>query len=268
MTNQFQTIIYETDGPIAKITLNRPEKLNAINAQMAGELRVAFNEVNGDPAVRVLVLTGAGRAFSSGADVGAWPDRQRAREEEAKKRGKVALPTPTAASPQPRDLEHIVEKPVLASINGVCAGAGYGLALASDIRIASTNARFSHVYMRRALVTSCEVWFLPRLLGLGPALYHILMRDDMSVQEAERWGLVCKVVPPEDLERETRIIAEHLAAGPPTAMKFSKRAVYKGLLTDLDSTMEYVGYCRALNAVSGEWQEGTAAFLEKRRPVY
>lgn len=262
----YKYIVYEKDTRIAKITMNRPQKFNAMFPDMEEELLSAFRDCQKDDNIRVLVLTGAGRAFSSGEDV-AWL-QERARRLEGIPPEQRPVPTPMWASPIPRALVDIVEKPVIASVNGVCAGAGYGLALASDIRIASEKARFAHIYLRRALTTSCEVWLLPRLIGLGPAFYHILMADDMDAQEALRLNLVSRVVPHEKLEAETRELALQIAERPPVATRFTKRAIYKGLLSSLNDTMEFVGYARAAAAGSREPEEGRRAFLEKRKPVF
>ncbi|MBI2846410.1 MAG: enoyl-CoA hydratase/isomerase family protein [Chloroflexi bacterium] len=263
---EYKHIVYEKDSRIAKVTMNRPQKLNAMFPEMEEELISAFRDCQKDDNIRVLVFTGTGRAFSSGEDVRVLQERA----EQLKKASPEQKPTPTPmwASPIPRAMIDIVEKPVIASVNGVCAGAGYGLALASDIRIASENARFAHVYLRRALTTSCEVWFLPRLIGLGPAFYHILTADDMDAKEALRLNFVCKVVPQEKLEAETRDLALKIAERPPVATKFTKRAIYKGLLSSLAETMEFVGYARAAAAGSRESEEGRRAFLEKRKPVF
>ena len=261
----YKDIVYQVQNRVAIVTMNRPEKLNNLGGGLEEELRHAFRECNADPDVRVVVITGAGRAFSSGADVNSlqqWDERRTSGGETA------AMATPGAASPLPRYMEQTVEKPVIAAINGVTAGAGYGLALASDIRIASEQAVFHHVYLRRALVASAETWLLPRLIGLGPAMYHVLTADAMDAQEALRLNLVVKVVPHGQLMEETLGLAERIAAGPPTATKYTKKAIYKGMLWDYETTMEYVGYTRSLTAGTGEPREGFAAFLEKRRPSY
>jgi 2-(1,2-epoxy-1,2-dihydrophenyl)acetyl-CoA isomerase len=168
MSNKYEYVIYESRDNVVKITMNRPEKLNAMNPKMEKELKTAFQQFQDDNKARVLIITGAGqRGFSSGEDVSDLINLEARRP--LPKHGEL-VPTPSPASGTPRVLSEIVEKPVIAAINGVCAGAGYGLALACDIRIGSENARFAHVYMRRALVASCETWYLPRIIGMGAAM--------------------------------------------------------------------------------------------------
>lgn len=264
----YTLIRYEKDGPVAVLTFNRPERLNAFAPDMEEEMFEAMLDAQRDDAVRVLVLTGTGRAFSSGEDVRVIAAGNERLRERAPRNGLRNVSTPSPASPHGRYLKDNVEKPVIAAVNGVAAGGGYALALAADIRIASTNARFAHIYLRRALVTSAEVWYLPRLIGLGPAMQHILMRDDIDAEEALRLNLVSKVVEPDQLMPETMAIAHHIAQGPPVATRFTKKAVYKGMFASYTETMEYVAWARALGAASGEVTEGAAAFLEKRPPNY
>jgi enoyl-CoA hydratase/carnithine racemase len=168
----------------------------------------------------------------------------------------------------PRYMAERVKKPVIAAINGVAAGAGYGLAMASDIRIATPEARFAHIYLRRALVPSAETWWLPRLIGIGPALYHILMSDEMGAEEALRLGLLIKIVPSQDLLPEAMAIANKIAEGPPVATMYAKMAVYNAMTMTFPEAMEFVGSVRQLAFPAGEFAEGTRSFLEKRKPVF
>lgn len=265
MEKQYEQVIYEKLGPVARVTFNRPEKLNAMNAVMNSELRDVFEDVQRDNKVRVLVLTGAGRAFCSGEDVNNIYRGSVAQAERMSSAGVKNIPTPMSASPMPRLMHETVEKPIISAINGVAAGAGYGMALASDIRLASTEARFAHIYLRRALVTSAETFWLPKLVGLGNALYHVLMADDLDAEEAYRIGLVQRLLPPEKLMEETMAAAQRIAEGPALAQRFTKMAMEKGLLSTYKETMDFVGWARALAATAGEVQEGSRAFLEKRK---
>jgi 2-(1,2-epoxy-1,2-dihydrophenyl)acetyl-CoA isomerase len=269
MAESYELILYEEIGKVARVTFNRPEKLNAMNATMNAELGDVFRAVQENDGVRVLVLTGAGRAFSSGEDVNNIYRGSVAASERLAPSDKVkSVRTPGAASPIPRLMHDTVEKPVIAAVNGVAAGAGYGLALAADIRIASTEARFAHIYLRRAMVASAETYWLPKFVGLGNALYHVLTADDLSAEEAYRIGLVQKLVAPEALMDETMAVAERIADGPPVAQKFTKMAMEKGILTTYEETMEFVGWARAVAGPSGETREGSRAFLEKRKPDF
>ncbi|MCZ6788378.1 MAG: enoyl-CoA hydratase/isomerase family protein [Chloroflexi bacterium] len=251
----YEDIVWETDGPVAICRLNRPEKLNAMRSQTTQEMYDAWRGFNADKSLKVMIITGTGRGFTSGADVTHMGEAQ-----------EDPGATPGLASPAPRMLKSIVEKPVIGAINGACAGMGYVLALACDIRIASNQALFHHVYLRRALVTSGETWYLPRLIGLGEAIYHIFAADTIDADEALRLHLVSRVVPHDQLMDEAMKFAQELATRPPNAMKYAKKAIYKGLNLNLEDAMEYVGYTRAANLNSGEAAEGFRAFREKRAP--
>ena len=266
--DKYELITYEKTGGIACVTFNRPEKLNAMNAIMNAELKTAFQRVQEDDSVRVLVLTGAGRAFSSGEDVNNIYRGSVAQAERLAQDGVKVVQTPGAASPIPRFMHETVEKPVIAAVNGVAAGAGYGLALAADIRVTSTEARFAHIYLRRAMVASAETYWLPKLVGLGNALFHVLSADDLDAEEAYRIGLVQKLVKPQDLMSTTMELAEKIASGPPVAQKFTKKAMEKGILSSYEETMQFVGWARSVAGPSGETREGSKAFLEKRKPKF
>jgi 2-(1,2-epoxy-1,2-dihydrophenyl)acetyl-CoA isomerase len=268
VTQNYEQVIYEKLGPVARVTFNRPEKLNAMNQIMNSELRQVFEDVQKDDSVRVLVLTGAGRAFSTGEDVNNIYRGSVAQRDRLSATGVKNVATPGPASPMPRLMHETVQKPIISAVNGVAAGAGYGMALASDFRFASTEARFAHIYLRRALVTSAETFWLPKLVGLGNALFHVLMADDIEADEAYRIGLVQKLLPPEKLMDETMSAAERIAAGPAVAQRFTKLAMERGLLSSYKETMEFVGWARSLAAGAGEVQEGSKAFLEKRAPNF
>lgn len=265
---KYTLIQFEKVGPVAVLTFNRPDRLNAFAPDMEEEMFDAMLDAQHDNAVRVLVLTGAGHAFSSGEDVRVIAAGNQRQRELSSGGGLRNIPTPSPASPHGRFLKDNVEKPVIAAVNGVAAGGGYALALAADVRIASTQARFAHIYLRRALVTSAEVWYLPRLIGLGPAMHHILLRDDINAEEALRLNLVSKVVEPESLMPEAMAMAHRIAQGPPVATRLTKKAIYKGMFATYTETMEYVSWARAIAAASGEVTEGANAFLEKRSPNY
>ncbi len=264
MTNsKYEQIIYELKGHVARITMNRPEKLNAMTPKMEKELRSAFQEVQNDDKARCLIITGTGcRGFCSGEDIGELINLEARKP--LPKPGEL-VPTPSPASGVARALFDTVEKPVIASVNGVCAGAGYCLALASDVRIGSENARFAHVYFRRALVASGEVWYLPRIIGLGAAMYHIFNADDIGAEEALRLNLISKLVPADKLEDETLALANRIAAFDPGAVKMTKKAIRKGFSQDFTSVMEYVSYARILANLSGASLQAMENFLEGKK---
>lgn len=254
---EYKDIIYEKRGRVGIMTMNRPAKLNALWPGMEDEMRHCWRDFNKDPEARVIVLTGAGKGFCTGEDIEAL----RQILEDYSKPGV----TPQRASGMPQDLIELVEKPVIAAVNGAAAGAGFGLALAADIRIASESAAFHCIYLRRGLVCSCEVWFLPRLIHLGPAVHKILLGESIDSQEALQYNLVSEVVPDGQLMDRTMELAERLAAGAPSALKFTKKAIQNALVSDLKSSMEYVSYLRTA-ASAEERDEGGLAFIEKRAP--
>ena len=203
----YEHIIYEKRGHVAGITFNFPEKLNAMDRIMNQELNEIFPEVQRDSSVRVVLLTGAGRGFCSGADVRAFrPDSHL--ETTAQQPGdQVYLRQPMPSSPMPRYMHDTVKKPVISAINGIAAGAGYGMAMASDIRIASKNASFSHVYLRRALIPSAELWWLQRLVGISNARHLLFTNRDIDAEEAYRIGLVSQLSEPDELMDEAWALA-------------------------------------------------------------
>lgn len=243
-SKNFEQVIFEFKDHVATITLNRPEKLNARTAKMDTELHPCFDECQDNDDIRVVIITGAGRGFCAGRDLQELREMTKAPVLQPGK----PMPTPDPAAGIGRRLIETIEKPVIAAVNGVCAGAGYCLALACDIRIASENARFAHVYLRRNLVAGGEAWFLPRIIGLGPAVYHILSADEIGAAEALRLNLVSKVVPADKLIDEAMDLGRKIAAASPTTVKFTKKAIYQGLTLDFNATMQYVGYARALQA--------------------
>ena len=255
----YETILCNIDQGVLTITLNRPDVLNAFNRKMTDELQDAFKKVERDPAVRCIVLTGAGRAFSSGEDL-----KSRAAEGDSD----FGSTLRQRYNPLVSKMRNI-EKPVLGSINGVAAGAGCSIALACDLRIASEKARFMEVFVRVGLVPdSGSSFLLPRLVGLGRALEMAFLGDEMGADEALRAGLVNRVVPAEELESATRELALRLAKSPTKAIGLAKRAINRALTMDLDQALDYEVYGQETAGASDDHREGIAAFLEKRAPNF
>ena len=264
----YEHIIYEKRGHVAGITFNFPEKLNAMDRIMNQELNEIFPEVQRDSSVRVVLLTGAGRGFCSGADVRAFrPDSHL--ETTAQQPGdQVYLRQPMPSSPMPRYMHDTVKKPVISAINGIAAGAGYGMAMASDIRIASKNASFSHVYLRRALIPSAELWWLQRLVGISNARHLLFTNRDIDAEEAYRIGLVSQLSEPDELMDEAWALADEVASGPPVATQWAKVLMDKALDLGYDDTQYLSGLARAHSQPAGEFGEGVRSFLEKRIPEF
>ncbi len=263
----YEHIIYEVTKHVATITFNAPEKLNAMDAIMHRELTDVLPRVQADGGVRALVLTGAGRGFCSGADVRAFrPESYKDRTAGDGEQRYYQQPRPS--SPMPRFMHDTVKKPVISAINGVAAGAGYGMALASDLRLASSKATFSHVYLRRALIPSAELWWLQRLIGIQQARYLLYLNRDIDAREALDLGLLLKVTEPDQLMVEAMAIASEIAAGPPVATQWAKVLFDRALDMSYDETQYLSGLARTLSESAGEFAEGTKSFLEKRAPRF
>lgn len=257
----FKTLSYELrDGAIAWITLQRPEVLNALDDAMKRELCEAFAQAGSDPAVRVVVLTGAGRGFCSGQDLsdalqlGELPDLSRNLRE---------LYHPLIQ--QMRTLE----KPILAMLHGVAAGAGLSLALACDLRLASTEARLSVAFVGIGLVpdAGCS-WFLPRLVGLGRAFELAASGDRLDAETALRLGLVNRVFAPDELEAATLAWARRLAQAPTRAIGLMKRTLEQSFEHDLSRQLDLEAEAQRLAGLTEDFREGLRAFAQKRPPAF
>ena len=260
----YEDIIYTKEEGIATITLNRPDTRNAFSPAMMESIYNAVEDAAKDNTVRVLIITGTGSAFSSGADVKAMAERfdqsggeERLGEPEMVRR--VSLPI----------LLQKFGKPVVAAINGVAVGGGLDLACACDIRIASDKARFAEVFIRRGVIPAMGgTYFLPRLVGIDRACQLIWTGDMIDAKEAEHIGLVTMVVPHEELESATLELAEKLAKGPPLAIQKAKHNIYQGLGMNLESALEHAAADMKELQKTEDHKEGARAFVEKREPVF
>ena len=252
------TLIMEVQSGVMALTLNRP-KANAFNFELIEALQSALKQAGRDPAVRCVLLTGSGSVFSAGQDV---KDFQQAEGESF--RGHLQR-TYNPLIVQIRRLE----KPVLAAINGSVAGAGLGIALACDLRIAADNARLIVGFLGIGLAPDSAVsLFLPLLAGLGRAAEHAFTNQPISAEQALAWGLVNRVVPAGELISSAQEMAESLAQGPVHAMGLAKRAFNKAVLGNLEQVLDYEAHTQAIAGKGAEHKEGVAAFLEKRAPRY
>jgi enoyl-CoA hydratase/carnithine racemase len=258
-----ELILLDVQHRVATVTLNRPERLNAIGQGMRGQLLAALERAEADDGVRVVVLTGAGRAFCSGGDVKEMAERRAA--------GETARRGPEAVPMRDRILLKLqaMPKPVLAAVNGVALGAGMNLALGCDLRIASDKAAFGQVFVKRGLHPDWGgTYFLPRLLGPAKALELIFTGALLDAREALQLGLVNRVVPDAEFAGEARAFAEELAAGPPIALRLAKRGVYRNLQADLAASLEYESFAQQIVWASEDAGEGIRAFVEKREPDF
>jgi len=260
---EYPDIQYKKEGHVATITLDRPEKMNSFSAEMQESLYRAFTDSMQDKNTRVIILTGKGRAFCAGADVKQMA--QRLDEPGGAERGMESISDRVSLYV----LMQRCDKPIICAVNGVAAGGGLDLALACDIRIASDQARFAEVFIRRGMIpASGGTYFLPRLVGIDRALLMVWTGDMVEAKEAERIGLVTTVVPHAELEMAAMELAEKLAKGPPLAIQRAKRAIYEGLSMNLDQTLKMINpIVKELN-MTADHKEGAKAFVEKREPVF
>ncbi|HYQ86603.1 MAG TPA: enoyl-CoA hydratase-related protein [Bacteroidota bacterium] len=255
----YQTLLYNVTDGVCTITLNRPEVYNAFNEKMKEEFNVALKEAGRDAQVRAVVIRGAGdKAFCSGQDLKEHSGSKRSLKESLEQN----------YNPMIRKIR-TMEKPVIAMINGVAAGAGCSLALACDMRLMSTTAKLIEIFIRIGLVPdSGSHWFLPRLVGMSRAFEYAATGRDIPADEAERVGLVNKAVPPGALEVETLDLARRLAKAPTKAIGLIKRTLNKALASDLESILEYEALIQQIASGTEDHQEGLRAFIEKRQPVF
>ncbi len=258
-------VLYEKRDSIATLTLNRPDTLNAMNEEMMAEFERLLLEIEADPEVRAVVLTGAGRGFSSGGD------QKRDRTIEGQDQffdGDLGGNVVERLNRCVLRL-HQLQKPVIGCINGVAVGAGCNLALATDLRIASDSARFGEVFSRIGLVPDGGgTYLLPRLVGPAKALELIMLGDIIDAQEALRIGLVNRVVAADQLAAETWKLAERLAQGPTLAHGLAKTGLYQKLEMSLEDVLNMEARNQAIAGRSQDREEGVTAFREKRQPRF
>lgn len=251
-----ESIRYVVDNGVATITLNRPQTLNAFNDQMIEETFEALKRAGRDSEARCVVITGEGRAFSSGQDLGDF-----------RQRGADVSIGDHLRHGYHRLIKQMVslEKPIVGAINGIAAGAGCGVALACDIRIASDKASFMLAFSRVGLIPDSGVnWILPRLIGYARAYEMAVTADRIPADKALEWGLVNRVVPSAQLPEITAAWAGTLATGPTLAYGLTKRAMNRAWDSSLEEALTYEAYLQEIASRSHDSREGILAFLEKR----
>jgi enoyl-CoA hydratase/carnithine racemase len=260
----YKTVIYEREGNVAVMTLNRPEVKNAFDAQMQAEMDAVLGDVARDVDARVLIITGAGKAFCTGADVAYLMSigqehklHQTAMEEMIRGDGNI-LTTVIKVRNLP--------KPVIAAVNGTAAGGGLALALACDLRLAADTARFNMIFTKRGVIPeSGSTFTLPRLIGTARALELIFTADTVDAAEADRIGMVNHVYPAGQLMPRAKELAARIAQNSPLAMGFSKAAIYRGMVeTDIAAQMDYEAYVENVLFGTEDFQEGIKSFMEGR----
>ena len=251
-------LVERRDG-VVTLTLNRPDKMNAITSEMWGELRDVFDDVATRADDRVLVITGAGRGFCGGADLvdAGMPQTSGYRLEHMRGVGRSAAAL------------RAIPKPTIAKVNGAAAGAGLNLALGCDLVIASDAARFSEIFVKRGLsIDYGGSWLLPRLIGLHKAKELAFFADVIDAREGERLGIVNRIVPAEQLDGFVDEWAMRLAAGPPIALSMTKTMLNTGLATSMDQALEDEARAQSVNFATADVAEAMAAFVQKREPNF
>jgi 2-(1,2-epoxy-1,2-dihydrophenyl)acetyl-CoA isomerase len=248
--------LQRSETGVATLTLDRPHRKNAVPPRGWPELARLFHEVAHDPAVRVLVVTGAGNAFCTGADLA----------EDAPPAHPLSSMIPVNAAALAL---HELPKPTIAMVNGDAVGAGMNLALGCDLVVAGESARFSEIFVRRGLSLDFGgSWLLPRLVGMSKAKELALFGDILSAREAQDLGLVNRVVPDAELREFVQGWAERLAAGPPLAIQLNKKLLSNAFAIGLSEALDAEAAAQSVNLVSEDVREGFAAFLQKRSPTF
>ena len=271
MTTEHQDVLYDVQDRVAVITLNRPEKLNALSADLTAGLAEYIDRAWTDSEVRVVVLTGAGRGFCSGQDLSGPSIAERGSGPEAPER-------PPSVADRRHNLRgvqrvgravQLLDKPYIAAVNGPAAGAGMDLASMADIRIAARDAKFTQAYSRNAIIPgNGGCYFLPRILGMAKALELLWTSRTFTADEALALGYVSRVVDTDRLMEETLTFAGELAAGPPVAIQYMKQLAYKSQDVDLDTALKMAQWLQTIAASTEDAREGPRAFREKRAPDF
>jgi 2-(1,2-epoxy-1,2-dihydrophenyl)acetyl-CoA isomerase len=254
---RFRNILFEKEDHIVKITLHIPERRNPLHLDMRAELIEALSRVSADDSAKVVVITGAGKAFSSGGDITTMA-------------GETSISARLRLKKAQRVIKSMIEleKPIIGAINGVAAGAGVSLALACDILIASEEAKFAMSFVKIGLIPDMGSYYLvPLRVGVARAKELMFTGDMIDAREAERIGLVNKVVSPEKLEEEVSSLASRLANGPSQAYAMIKAALNRWPAS-LESFFEMESSMQAVAFSSEDFDEGRRAFLEKRKPLF
>lgn len=256
----FDTLTTDLDDGVLTVTLNRPKKYNALNATVAKEIIAVCKQAGRDAEVRAIILTGAGKGFCAGQDlteVEGRTDNFSFREHLVRGYNRMIMALRT------------LEKPVIVAVNGACAGAGLGLALAGDIRLASDRAKFLTAFIGIGLAPDSGVsYWLPRLIGPARAADMLFTNDAVDGPTAAEIGLVNRCVPHDALLDETLALARRLADGPTHAIGVTKRALNKSLGVTLADQLDYEAYLQDVAGQSAEYVEGVTAFREKRKPNF
>jgi 2-(1,2-epoxy-1,2-dihydrophenyl)acetyl-CoA isomerase len=255
----YKFLLFEKENGIATVTLNRPEVYNALNDEITFELQDAFRETGKDDSIRVVILTGQGKAFCAGQDLKASSSvEKRSFMDSLHKR----------YNPLIRVMRGL-PKPVICRLNGVAAGAGCSIALACDMIIAAENATLIEVFINIGLVPdSGSSFFLPRLTGMAKAFELCTMGSRIKADEAVKLGLINRCVPEDQLDSVVKEHADYFSNAPTKAIGLIKKMLNKSAHATLDEMLDYEAYCQEIAGSSSDYREGVAAFIEKRKPRF
>ncbi|SFG33263.1 2-(1,2-epoxy-1,2-dihydrophenyl)acetyl-CoA isomerase PaaG [Neptunomonas qingdaonensis] len=258
----YETIEFTISEGVAVLTLNRPDSLNSFNAQMHSEVKSALKEVKKDSSVRCLLLTGNGRGFCAGQDLG---DRNVAPGSAPPNLGESIEKN---YSPMLRTIRSL-EMPVICAVNGVAAGAGANIAFACDIVLAAKSASFIQAFCKIGLIPDCGgTWTLPRLVGPARAMALSLLGDKISAEQAEQWGMIWKSVENESLQDEAMAMAQHFASQPTKGLALIKRAIQASANNTFNEQLDLERDLQTLAGRTDDYREGVAAFIGKRKPAF
>lgn len=256
-------LLLQKEGHIAILSLNRPDKMNAISMDMRHDFPLVFQEVQDDDHIRALIITGAGRGFCSGADVSAQAARAAGQQVETSRKTILDLIGSFILAFEK------MNKPIIAAINGIAAGIGLTMTLCSDIRIASTDARFSAIWVKRGLIADGgATLLLPLIVGMEKALELCFTGDIIDAKEAEAIGLVSKVVPHEELMPRARELAHKIASNPSISVELVKRIIWGKIRKQLHEQLILETYAQHVCRTTQDHKEAATAFMEKRKPVF
>src|SRR5947207_1911205 len=256
------SVLVSVEAGVQTITLNRPDKLNALNPEMHGLLRAAFERAGDEPDIRAVLLTGAGRGFCTGQDLAERDVRPGAPPID------LSVSLGSHYNPLVRRMRALA-KPIVCAVNGVAAGAGANLALACDLVIAARSASFVQAFSRLGLVPdSGGSFFLPRLVGTARAMGLALLAEPLTAERAEQWGLIWKVVDDARLADEAMVVARALANGPTKGYGLLKKAMYASATNTLDAQLDLERDLQREAGLSEDYREGVTAFNEKRAPRF
>lgn len=257
---EYTDIVYKKEDGVAILTLNRPKQLNALKKSTAEEIVNVLEQSNSDDSVGVLVVTGAGRAFCAGGDISEIQGEYNMMFRHLTSRSPLAGGVPSLAIRMQN-----FEKPTIAAVNGIAAGAGLSLALSCDIRIASESASFQQIFIRRGLIPDeGSTYFLPRAVGIASACEMVFTGDPLDAIQAKELGLINRVTSQDNLMPTVLALAQKIAVAPRTAMKLAKRALYNGSVSDLRSAVEFEGYLQGICFNTEDFKRAIAAFMEKK----